>query len=584
MTHRKPPFQAAWLSALSLVSAACALSLASATAMAAPAPAHASAAATAKAAQAAAPRLVVFIAIDGLPMRQVENNREYFGADGFNRFLKGGTVYRDAHQEHGHTVTCAGHAAMLTGAYPQVTGIIANEWKNGLTGEEQYCADDPAHTYIGNATRKLAGTSPRRLHAETVGDVLLRERAGSKMIGISGKDRGAIMPSGKTGTAYMYMSDTGRFTSTTFYMKQLPAWAEQFNGGQPANRFFGQTWSLAQGPEAYRQSVPGGQPWQEDDGLGKTLPQRVVGKDADKPDADYYKRLLSTPFADELTLDFARAALAGEKLGQRGVTDLLSISLSAHDYISHGNGPESQLTQDHLLHLDTMLGRFFRDLDKQLGRQRYTVVLTADHGFSDTPEWARSIGRDAGRVRDDVMLKAVNEAVSARFGEGQWAKATSAQGMLFDLALIQARQVQPAEVYETAKAALLKVDGVAQVYTEAQLQDRGPTHDDILALMRRSYFAGESGQLMMAYKAGWMQSKKTTGATHGSPYRDDTHVPILAWGPRWWKAADVETRVHVVDIAPTLARVMGVSRPAQAQGTLLPEGQPKAAAKAKAAH
>ena len=168
MTHRKPPYQAAWLSALSFVGAACALSLASATVMAAPAPAHASAAATAKAAQAAAPRLVVFIAIDGLPMRQVENNREYFGADGFNRFLKDGTVYRDAHQEHGHTVTCAGHAAMLTGAYPQVTGIIANEWKNGVTGEEQYCADDPAHTYIGNATRKLAGTSPRRLHAETV--------------------------------------------------------------------------------------------------------------------------------------------------------------------------------------------------------------------------------------------------------------------------------------------------------------------------------------------------------------------------------------------------------------------------------
>ena len=207
------------------------------------------------------PKLIVFMAIDGLPQRQVLAYRDQLAPDGFNRLLKRGSWFANAHYGHAHTVTGAGHATMLTGAYPHRTGIISNEWRDAQTGAREYCAGDTTATYIGHATNALDGTSPKNLKVETVGDVLRRAHPQSKVIAISGKDRGAILPAGKTGTAYMYMGSTGQLASTTYYMQEHPAWVTAFNSAKPADRYFRSEWKAVLPEAAYARSVTDNQPW-----------------------------------------------------------------------------------------------------------------------------------------------------------------------------------------------------------------------------------------------------------------------------------------------------------------------------------
>src|SRR6187455_599036 len=216
--------------------------------------------ATPSSAPAPKPKLVVFLVVDGLPMRQVTGYRDQLAPDGLARFLDRGTWFADAHYGYSFTVTAAGHATMLTGAYSHRSGIIGNEWRDPATGELTYCTGDPSATYIGNETKKLDGTSPKNLRAETVGDVLRRVNPQSKVIGISGKDRGAILPAGKTGTAYMYMTQSGGFASSTFYMPQHPAWVEAFNAAKPSDRYFKVDWKPTLADSAYGQSLADGQP------------------------------------------------------------------------------------------------------------------------------------------------------------------------------------------------------------------------------------------------------------------------------------------------------------------------------------
>ena len=182
------------------------------------------------------------MAVDGLPQWQVMAYRDQLAPDGLRRFLDRGAWFSDARYGHAFTVTGAGHAVMLTGAYPHRTGIIGNDWRDRVTGEPEYCTGDTAHTYIGHKTKPLDGTSPKNLMVETVGDLLRRADPSAKVIAISGKDRGAILPAGKTGVAYMYMDETGQFASSTFYMKQHPAWVTAFHAGKPAYKHFKPTW------------------------------------------------------------------------------------------------------------------------------------------------------------------------------------------------------------------------------------------------------------------------------------------------------------------------------------------------------
>jgi hypothetical protein len=347
-------------------------------------------------------------------------------------------------------------------------------------------------------------------------------------------------------------------------MQQHPQWVTDFNAGKPADAFFKKTWAPLLPEAAYARSVPDGQSWQIASGNGNRLPA-VIGDKMDGPGPRFYGNLLASPFGDELTLAFARAAVVNEKLGQRGVQDLLSVSLSSHDYINHAFGPESRLSHDHTLHLDRHLQAFFQFLDKTVGAGNYVLALTADHGFTDTPEWAATQGRDAGRFNNAPALAAINGALSARFGVDKLARDFSASGLLLNEQLAAERGLKFADVQAAARDELLKLPGVSAVFTREQLLG-GDTATPYLDAMRKSFDPTRAAQLQIVLKPNWIFSYRPGGSTHGSPYRYDTHVPLLFWGPAYVGQGEMKPRVEVADLAPTLAAIAGLPAPAQAQG------------------
>ena len=520
---------------------------------------------------ARSPTLVVVIVIDGLPQEQVLRYRDQYAPGGFKLLLEKGAWFGNAHQAHAVTLTAPGHTAVLTGAYPYQSGIIANEWTDPRTLEETYCTGDPAHSYIGEQTKKLDGTSPANLRVSTVGDELRYANGGrSRVVTVSGKDRGAILLAGKTGTAYMYMDKSGRFASTTYYMKAHPRWWEAFYASRPQDRWLGKSWTPALPEPAYARSTADAQPWFPNyRGMGNRLPFVLPGADG-KP-AAYYGALMGTPFGDLATLDFALAAIEGENLGRNpaGATDLLGISLSTHDYVNHSFGPESRESQDHLLHLDRALASFFGYLAKRFGPDKVLIALTADHGFLNVPEYASSRGFPGMRIDSKKMLADLNEKLAARFAPGTYALRFSYPTVILDRKLIEEKGLAAEEVEFAAARTLAEYPGIAAVYTRTQLENGMLTAGRLATLVQRAWHRQLSGDLYVVQRPYAMFGGNT--ATHGSPYPYDTNVPLMLYGTPWIKPGTYGGYAEVVDLAPTLAFLLETRPPSGSEGRVLTE-------------
>jgi predicted AlkP superfamily pyrophosphatase or phosphodiesterase len=535
--------------------------------------AHAAAPSAATAATPGAqPKLVLVMVVDGLPNEQLQRYRDQFGQGGFRRLLDQGASFSNAHQAHGVTVTAVGHSAVLTGAYPYVHGIIGNNWIDPVTKKSVYCTEDTNYTYIGEDTIASDGTSPNRLKVDTLGDQL-RYATGSrsKVVAVSGKDRGAILLAGKTGTAYMYMDKTGNFASSTFYMKEHPGWVKQYQAGKPQDRYYGKSWTALLPEAAYAgdasEDLNAPKP-----GSHNRLPYTYYSESGEI-DAGYYNSLKTGPFLDQLTFDFARAAVEGENLGRNpaGVPDLLGVSLSAHDYVNHAFGPESKLSHDHLQRLDRMLADFFNYLDKRIGMDNVVVVLTADHGFPNTPEFSRTQHIDAQRIDGDKMMAALGQHLSDKFGGAKLLGAWSLPNIHLDYEQIDKNGLKREEVENAAARFLLKQNGIVEAYTRTQFESGAANTTRIATLMRRAWNREASGDLMVVTKPYWYFGTGISGTSHGSPYAYDTNVPLLIMGKRWIKPGYYGQYAEVVDIAPTLANLLHVRPPAGAEGRVLTE-------------
>ena len=518
------------------------------------------------------PKLVVVLVIDGLPNEQVERYRDQFGQGGLRRLLDQGASFSDAHQAHGITVTAVGHSAVLTGAYPYQHGVIGNNWIDPVTLKPVYCTEDTAYTYIGEETRPADGTAPTKLRVATVGDEL-RYATGqqSKVIAISGKDRGAILLGGKTGTAYMYMDKTGNFASSTFYMQAHPDWVQRFQSGKPQDRYYGKTWTPLLADAAYAPDDDGSHTPARP-GVQSGFPFSYYS-DSGNLDADYYNRLKMSPFLDELTLAFAQAAVTGENLGRNpaGVPDLLAVSLSAHDYVNHAFGPESKMSHDHLQRLDRMLAGFFGFLDQKVGMDNVLVVLTADHGFANVPEFAQSRHLDAQRLDGDKLMAALNGHLAEQFKIDKLVTAWSLPNIFLDYELAGNSGIKRDALENAAARFLLKQNGMAQVYTRTQLEGGAASATRMDTLMRRAWHRQLSGDLMVVTKPYWYFGTGSSGTSHGSPYAYDTNVPLIVMGKRWIRPGAYGQYAEVVDIAPTLAHLLHVRPPAAAEGRVLTE-------------
>ncbi|MBI3730825.1 MAG: alkaline phosphatase family protein [Burkholderiales bacterium] len=516
-------------------------------------------------------KLIVVLVVDGLPQEQVVRYRDQFGQGGFRRLLDQGAWFSDAHQAHGITVTAVGHSAVLTGAYPYQHGIIGNNWIDPVTLESVYCTEDKQHTYIGEETKASDGTSPANLRVSTLGDELRYSNGEhSKVITVSGKDRGAILLAGKTGTAYMYMSKTGNFASSTYYMKAHPQWVQQYQAAKPQDRFYGKEWRPLLPDAAYVNDANDELVINQKE-KDKRFPFVYTSKSG-KPDADYYKDLYTGPYVDEMTLDFARAAIEGEKLGQNptGVSDVLGVSLSSHDYVNHSFGPESRMSHDHLQRLDRMLANFFTYLDKRVGLENTMVVLTADHGFPNVPEFSLSIKRDAQRLDSKKMTADLNQHLSEKFGQKDLVRKWSAPNFLLDYKLIEQKNLKREDVENAAARFLLGLPGVADSFTRTQFENGNLPRTRMGTLVQRAWHKQRSGDIMVVTKPYWYFGSEAHGTSHGSPYIYDTNVPLILMG-KPFKAGSYGQYAEVMDIAPTLAHLLRVRPPSGSEGRVLTE-------------
>jgi hypothetical protein len=354
-------------------------------------------------------------------------------------------------------------------------------------------------------------------------------------------------------------------------MKEHPAWHARYYAAKPQDRWLGQSWNLLLPEAAYARSSVEGQPWQARNfaGMGGRFPFTLPGADALEA---YHAALARTPFGDEATLDFARAAVEGENLGRNpaGVPDLLGVSLSTHDYVNHGFGPESRVSQDHLLRVDRALAGFFDYLDERIGLDKVLIALTSDHGFMNAPEYSAAAGLGGARLNASNLMAELNAALAERFGvKGNLAARLSYPTVILDQALIEKNFLNRGEVEAVAQRALLALPGVAQVYTRSQLEYGALPDLPLSTMVLRSWNRDLSGDLYVVLQPHVLAGGNV--ATHGSPYSYDTNVPLMFYGRSWIKPGKVARAAAVADIAATLSYLLEIRPPSASEGRVLEE-------------
>jgi predicted AlkP superfamily pyrophosphatase or phosphodiesterase len=520
------------------------------------------------------PKLVVFMVVDGFPQEQLVKYHDQYAEGGFKLFLDRGAWYGNNHYSHATTYTGVGHATLLSCAHPYKHAIIGNDWIDRKTKKRIYSTEDERHKYIDEETPQHSGTSPFNMKVTTVGDELIYANAKSKVVAISGKDRSAIGLAGQFGTAYMHSPATGRFITSDYYVKQYPDWWRKFYEGKPQDKYFGQSWTLLLPEDAYARSVPDDRPWSTNyKGLGTKFPH-PIGGGANEPSKNYYDAMLWTPFGDLLTLDFVKAAIEGENLGNNpaGVPDLLAISWTSHDYVNHLFGPESRQSQDHMLRLDRVFAELVGYLDQRVGLDNVLLTLSADHGFMNIPEYSSSRKLDAGRIDPDKMIADTNAALSRKFGDGKYITTWWNPNLYLDYDLVDSRELNRHDVENAAQRFLRNYPGVEAVFTRTQLEEGRIPDTKLAKQVTLAWHQQISGDIVIMNKPNWYLFAKPHqyASTHGSPWSYDTNVPLAIYGPSWTQAGkygDSET----VDLARTLAFILNVRPPNGCEGRVLSE-------------
>lgn len=522
------------------------------------------------------PRLVLVLALDQFRTDYLWRFRHHFGEGGFERFLSAGAVFTEGTFRHSATKTCPGHAVILTGASPSVTGIIANEWYDREAGREEYCVADRSEPLVGAAGE---GRSPRNMIGATVGDGLRVETAGrSRVVAVSGKDRAAITMGGHLADAVYWLEDSV-VVSSRYYVDELPAWVREFNDARPVNSYFGAVWERVLPAEAYASLGPDDVAAEDgSDGLGRTFPHTVDGGNS-SPGESFIEAFEHSPFQNEVVTDFAMEAIRREGLGADATTDLLAVSYSANDRVGHWFGPDSHEVMDVTVRTDRELERLFAFLDERVGLERVLVVLTADHGVAPLPEVVEGLGpapQAAGRVADSVPVKRVEEALTERYGpppEGRWVVWHDDPNLYLDEAALRSADVPVADAEQIAARAVASVPGVFAGFGHAELEAArlaGEPLTDVTARAVRSFHPGRTGNVFYQLDPHHFVEDEPVGTTHGSPWSYDTRVPILWHGPGV-RPGVYRTPASVSDIAPTLSALLGLAPPSGATGRVLTE-------------
>ena len=533
-------------------------------------------------AQASAqPRLVLQITVDGLRGDLLNRYAANFDEGGFNYLLTHGTVYTNAHYLHANTETIVGHTTLATGATPAVHGMVGNVWYYADTGELGYNIEDPDAPLI--PTREQAsegaqvdpaqlrattsGRSPRGILAPTFGDTLKVASGGkAKVFGISGKDRSAVALAGKTGVAYWYSTDTGDFQSSAYYMEAYPEWVQDWNARRKAESLAGKKWDLLLESDRYRFADYDDRPYEIDlKGFGRTFPHPFG--DANHP--LFFTRIVVSPEGDRLLLDFGKALIKAEAIGRDDVTDYLSISFSGVDAVNHFFGPSSLENEDVVLQLDRILADLLQFIDREIGLDKTLIVLAADHGMAEMPEYATELGYDAGRIYGDEVLSNARGLSANLYDNRDLVKDFFRPYLYLDPAVLDEQGLDRSTVAEAIAAGLAKLPGIGGAVPSHSLGVH--SSDPQAKAILHNHHKRRSGDIYVFQQPYWfLFDRGPVGVMHGSPWAYDTHVNIIFSGPGI-EAARIHRLVHPVDVAPTLAALLGLSPPAAAEGEVLVE-------------
>lgn len=492
------------------------------------------------------PKLIVVVVIDQFRYDYLERFRSWFVEGGFNLLLEGAN-FVNCRYDDATTLTCPGHASLFTGAYPNVHGIIGNEWFDASRSRRINCVEDPDTSLVGG--KAGTGYSPRNLIGSTIGDELrLASGLQSKVISISLKDRGAIVPGGHTANAaYWYDGKMGRFVSSTYYMRELPPWVIRFNDEEPVKTYCGKPWQAL--PETPRAG-------------GKLLKQLDLGQPC--PSANFLAWLHETPFMNAIEFDLAREAIRNEGLGQGPSTDLLCISLSANDLIGHAFGPYSDEVADTTLRTDRYLASFFQELDRSVGLANVWIVLSADHGVAPNPRTIHEQHLGPGNV--PLALKSsVEQALAQSLGQDQWVQDFSGFYITLNSAALKKRVVDRTRAENLAAEAAQSVPGVLAAFTRTQFLTGSLPATPIARKAANSYNSQRGGDVFIVLDPFAVAVSGETGSTHGTVWSYDAQVPLILWGEAF-RPGVYATPVEPIDLAPTLAVALGLTPPSGSQG------------------
>ncbi|EPR73135.1 Alkaline phosphatase [Winogradskyella psychrotolerans RS-3] len=509
------------------------------------------------------PKLVVGIVVDQMRYDYLTRFESKFGDGGFNRMINEGFNCKNNHFNYVPTYTGPGHASVYTGTTPKIHGIIGNNWYDKETKEMVYCAGDENVKSIG--TEDDAGKmSPRRMQTTTFADEnRLFTQGQGKTIGISLKDRGAILPAGHTANAayWFHGRDEGRWISSSHYMTELPEWVSNFNASTHAESYL-KEWNTLYDISTYTESgvdentFEGGFKGKEK----ATFPYDLKALSKDNRGYDILK---ATPYGNSLTADFAMAAIEAEGLGQDKITDVLAVSFSATDYVGHNFGVNSKEVQDTYIRLDKDLERLFEYLDTTVGKGEYTVFLTADHGAIDVPSYLSSLKVPAGYVNNKDRKAIFNAFLEATYGTDSIVENISNDQIFLDRDKVKALGLKLSDVQETIAMEQLSYLNVSKVYTATTMGSTGFS-DGIEALLQNGFNQKRSGDVILVNDTSFISYGKT-GSTHGSGLNYDTHVPLLFFG-KGIKHGQTFSKTVIPDIAPTMSALLGISFPNGATG------------------
>lgn len=519
------------------------------------------------------PKLIVGVVVDQMRADYLYRFANHYGEDGLLRLVNEGTNYQNCHFNYVPTFTGPGHASIYSGTTPANHGIVGNAWWSKAENKRVNCVEDVSSMPIGSSKDTKGNYSPMRLKSNTITDQIKLMDKRAKVVSISIKNRGAILPGGHTPDgAYWFDYSNGGFMTGSYYTDKLPEWVRSFNESNHAGKYLPSKWETLKPIETYLESRDDNYTYEAS--ITDDLPVFPYDlKKAVKNGKNQNELFVETPFANTFLTDFAIAALENENMGKDDITDFLAISYSSPDIIGHSFGPYSKEMQDVMIRLDRDIAKLLNVLDEKYGKDNYVLFLTADHAVEPIPQYLIDHKMAAGYFFWKPFSEYVKETTKAKFGGDVIADLYNFSIYLND-SIVTTLGFSKTDVIHFVKELVANYPHIKQVYTADELLNNTFLHDWSRKIAL-GFHPAESGDVLFTLEPGYLSVKEDTmkskkGTSHGSAFTYDTQVPLLFFG-KGIPSENVYREVEITDITPTLSLLLGLTKPSGSTGKVLVE-------------